>query len=186
METPKERFIRLLLSTQRNGVEALIDALEHSDWFVAPASSKYHCAYEGGLVDHSLAVYDELERLYSAYPELDIAEQSRTIVALLHDLCKIYTYTQVEKFRKNEFGQWEKYLAYEHNESYKFGGHGSKSVFLASRYITLTDTEAAAINCHMSTWEEGKVQEISQVFKVNPLAWLIHVADESATFIQMK
>lgn len=189
METPKERFIRLLLSTERTGasdVATLIKDLEMSDWFVAPASSKYHCAYKGGLVDHSLAVYDELERLYAAYPELNISEQSRIIVALLHDLCKINTYKQVEKFKKNEFGQWEKYLAYEHDESYKFGGHGSKSVFLASRYIVLTDEEAAAINCHMSTWEEGKVQEISQVFNVNPLAWLLHIADESATFIQKK
>lgn len=192
MKTPKERFIELLRSTHRTGINDLIYFLEgpKSDWFTAPASSRFHGSYPGGLVDHSLAVYDELVRIKASYADVqvikDIPEASCTLVALLHDLCKINTYHPVVKKRKNEDGNWEEYQSYDRNEEFKFGGHGSKSVFLATRHIDLTDTEAAAINCHMSTWEMGKTQEISEVFNDNPLAWLLHVADESATFILKK
>lgn len=187
METPRERFIRLLRSTETPGMEDLITYLDSSDWFQAPASAKYHGAYAGGLVDHCLAVYDEMEKIAKAYEgAISTAHQSRIIVALLHDLCKIYTYKPVEKSRKNMFGQWEKYQGWEHSEQYKFGGHGSKSVYIAMCYIKLNPTEAAAINCHMSTWEEGKTRELSQVFNDNPLAWMLHVADEAATFIAKK
>lgn len=189
METPRERFIRLLSSTDRRGIDNLIEWLDgpSADWFTAPASSRYHGAYPGGLVDHCLAVYDELERLAAAYAgQVTTSPSSRIIIALLHDLCKVNIYKPVVKSRKNEQGCWEKYNGYEHAEQYKFGGHGSKSVFLASRFIQLTDVEAAAINCHMATWEEGKQKEISQVFNDNPLAWMLHVADEAATFIQKK
>lgn len=189
MQTPKERFIELLNRTRRSGVQDLINYLDcpNSDWFTAPASTRYHGSYAGGLVDHSLAVYDELERLVEAYAEETcILPSSRIICALLHDLCKINTYKQVEKSRKNSNGVWEKYLGWEHDEQFKFGGHGSKSVYIAMQYIKLTDEEAAAINSHMATWEEGKTAEVSQVFQNNKLAWLLHVADEAATFIQKK
>lgn len=188
METPRQRFMGLLLSTERPGMMALVAYLdEQTDWYKAPASTKYHGAYEGGLVDHSLAVYDELERLCSAYEDtLDIPKDSRIIMALLHDLCKANTYKPVMKSRKTPSGTWEQYQGYERDEQYKFGGHGSKSVFLASRFIQLTDVEAAAINCHMGTWEQGKTYEINAVWNEYPAAWLLHAADESATFILKK
>lgn len=189
METPRERFIRLLRSTEREGIDKLIDWLDgpDSDWFTAPASSHYHDAYPGGLVDHCLAVHDEMERLAEAYMDtITTQPKSRIIIALLHDLCKINTYKPVVKSRKNEQGYWEKYDGYEHAEQYKFGGHGSKSVFLASRFIQLTDAEAAAINCHMATWEDGRTRETSNVFNEYPEAWMIHAADEAATFIRKK
>lgn len=187
MQTPKERYIELLSSTHTPGVENLIEFLQTSDWFRAPASSAYHGAYEGGLVDHSLAVYDELERLYATYSDkCAISPQSRILVALLHDLCKVNTYKPVEKSRKNESGYWEKYMGWNHEEQFKFGGHGSKSVFLAMQYIQLSPIEAAAINCHMGTWDCDDVRPISQVFNDNPLAWLLHVADEAATFVDKK
>jgi hypothetical protein len=189
METPAERYINLLRSTQVPGIEDLISYLNSpsSDWFTAPASSKYHGAYAGGLVDHCLAVYDELERIATVYNDkVATARSSRIIVALLHDLCKINTYKPTEKSRKNMFGQWEKYQTWDHDECFKFGGHGSKSVYIAQQYIKLNPAEAAAINCHMATWEEGKQGVISQVFNDNPLAWMLHVADEAATFIDQK
>lgn len=188
MQTPRERFIRLIQDSGKYNCEELIDWLDgpESDWFTAPASTKHHGAYPGGLVDHSLAVYDELKRIAEAYKDIvQIPGPSLIIVALLHDLCKINTYKQVKKFRKVSTG-WEEYVGYERDEQFKFGGHGSKSVYLASRCITLTPEEAAAINCHMSTWEAGKTWEISQVFTENPLAWMLHVADEAATFIMKK
>lgn len=192
METPRERFISLLRSTGAAGVEDLIAWLDgpHCDFFVAPASTKYHCAYEGGLVDHSLAVFDECVRLYNAFqdrPEFRVMSKASVIkVALLHDVCKANMYKSVEKSRKNASGSWEKYMGWDHDEQFKFGGHGSKSVFIVSRYLDLTDEEAAAINCHMGTWDAKDVQPISQVFNENPLAWMLHVADESATFVMKK
>lgn len=187
METPRERFINLLRTTCVPGIEDLITYLDNSDWFRAPASSKYHGAYEGGLVDHCLAVYDELEKIAKAYEgAITTRPASRILVALLHDLCKINTYKPVEKSRKNAAGYWEKYMGWDHTEDYKFGGHGSKSVYIAMCYIKLSPDEAAAINCHMSTWEEGRIKEVSQVFNDNPLAWMLHVADEAATFIDQK
>lgn len=192
MEDNKERFISLLRSTGRPGIEELIAYLDSpdSDWFKAPASTKYHCACEGGLVEHSLAVFDECVRLYNAYSDrqevANLSKASITLVALLHDMCKLNMYKQVEKFRKNEFGSWEKYLTYEHGEQFKFGGHGSKSVFLITGFVKLTQQEAAAVNCHMGTWDVKEVQLISQVYAENPLAWLLHVADEAATFIDKK
>ena len=192
METPKERFISLLRSTEAKGVEDLIAWLDdpHCDFFVAPASTRYHCAYEGGLVDHSLAVFDECIRLCNAYadrPEIAAISRASVIkVALLHDVCKANMYKPAMKSRKNAAGSWEKYLGWDHDEQFKFGGHGSKSVFIVSRYLDLTDEEAAAINCHMGTWDVKDVQLISQVYNENPLAWMLHVADESATFILKK
>lgn len=180
----KERFIQLLQSTERPGITNLLAWLETTDWYTAPASSKYHGAYAGGLVEHSLAVYDELVRLNSAYADVlgPINADSTIIMALLHDLCKVNTYATEVRNRKNAFGQWEQYNAYTKKEGLCFGGHGSKSVYIASRFIQLYDLEAIAINCHMATWENGKQAEIGDAYNQNPQAWLLHVADEAATF----
>ena len=185
METPKEQFIALLRKTGREGIEDLIAYLDSpdSDWFTAPASSRFHGAYPGGLVDHSLAVWNEFVRLYQAYQDkVNISYESMAIMALLHDLCKINTYIPTEKSRKTAAG-WEKYQGYDKHEEYLFGGHGSKSVFIASRFIKLTDEEAAAINCHMATWEDGRTYVTSEVYHKYPAAWMLHAADEAATFI---
>ena len=182
----KNRFMSLLRSTERPGIEPLLEWLETTDWYSAPASTKYHGAYPGGLVEHSLAVYDELVRLNSAYSDRLglISHDSQIIMALLHDLCKVDTYKSESRNRKNAFGNWESYTIYTRDEKFCFGGHGSKSVFLASRFIPLTDLESIAINCHMATWEDGKSYAIGEAFRQTPQAWLLHVADEAATFVQ--
>ena len=189
MQTPKERFISLLVSTGREGVTELLEWLEHTDWYTAPASSRYHGSYPGGLVDHSLAVFDECVRLYNAYQDksevANLSRQSIILVSLLHDLCKVNTYTPSEKSRKTSTG-WEKYQGYDFDEQLKFGGHGSKSVFLIMQFIKLSPWEAAAVNCHMGTWDTTNYTQISDTFKDNPLAYLLHAADESATFIMKK
>ena len=182
----KERFVQLLKSTGRAGIEELLIWLETTDWYKAPASTRYHGAYPGGLVDHSLAVFEELDRLTKAYAPIlgPISQESVIIMALLHDLCKVNTYKEELRNRKNAFGAWEQYTAYTKKEDLAFGGHGSKSVFIASRFIQLYDLEAVAINCHMATWENGKQVEIGDAFRQNPHAWLLHVADEAATFVR--
>lgn len=85
----KERFLELCKSVNREGMDKLLDWLETSDFYFAPASTKNHGAYSGGLVEHSLNVYDELKRLLSVYPEIKVSEDSVIIAALFHDLCKV-------------------------------------------------------------------------------------------------
>lgn len=178
--TDREKFIARC-SFQRDGKAELLQWLQASDFFTAPASTKYHGAFEGGLCAHSLTVYGQLCRLCAAYPELDIPEDSKIIVALFHDLCKVNAYSVEKRYRKDAEGKWETYDAFVANEKVHFGGHGSKSVFILQSFIKLTVEEAVAINCHMGGWDGEK--SVAEAFKQFPLAWLLHVADESATFI---
>lgn len=177
----KERFISLCSSIKRDGIDELMNWLEKSDFYTAPASSRYHGAYQGGLLQHSLNVYDELKRLLSAYPEVKCSEESAVICSLFHDLCKVNFYATEKRNRKNQLGQWESYDAYIIDEKFKFGGHGSKSVFLVQHFIKLTPEEATSINCHMSCWDGNK--DVGSAYEQNSLAWLVHVADEAATYI---
>ncbi|MBQ2469187.1 MAG: hydrolase, partial [Clostridia bacterium] len=72
----KERFLSLCGTIDRDGIDKLLGWLETSDFFTCPASTKYHGAYRGGLLEHSLNVYDELQRLLAAYPEIEAKEES--------------------------------------------------------------------------------------------------------------
>lgn len=182
--TNKERFISLLKQVDRNGVEELLAYIESSDFYIAPASTRFHGAYTGGLLEHSLNVYDELKRLLPAYPEVKVHEDSIIICSLLHDLCKANTYKCCKKWRRDENNKWENYDSWEHDERFHYGGHGSKSVYMAQYFIKLTQEEAVAINCHMSSWEDGAARSVGDAFEQFPFAWLLHVADESATFIK--
>lgn len=177
----KERFISLCKTINRDGVDELLDWLEKNDFYVCPASSKFHGAYPGGLLAHSLNVYDELKRLLRVYSEVQVSEESVVIAALFHDLCKVNMYVTEKRNRKNSTGQWESYDAYTTKEQFCYGGHGSKSVFLTQHFIPLTPEEAVAINCHMSSWDNNL--DVGKAFEQFPFAWLLHVADESATYI---
>ena len=186
MMTSKERFVSLCEGINRKGIDELMSWLEIKDFYTAPASTRFHGAHEGGLVEHSLNVYDELCRLLSVYPEVQVPNESVLICSLFHDLCKVEIYDKEKRNRKNSDGVWESYDAYTINEKFCYGGHGSKSVFLIQHFIHLTPEEAVAIQCHMSTWEDGMGRSIGSAFEQFPLAWLTHVADEAATFIKEK
>ena len=164
----------------RSGSAELMEWLESTDFFQAPASTKYHEAYSGGLEEHSVKVYHELHRLLKAYPELAVSDETIAIVSLLHDVCKANCYKVEYRNRKNEAtGQWEKYPAYTFNEDFCFGGHGSKSVYLIQKFMPLTDQEAVAINCHMGA--SANDYSVFDSFRAYPLAFLLHTADVSAT-----
>lgn len=164
----------------REGHISLMGWLVSTDFFQAPASTKYHEPYPGGLADHSVKVYHELHRLLKAYPELAVSDETIAIVSLLHDVCKADCYKTEYRNRKNEnTGQWEKYPAYTFKEDFCFGGHGSKSVYLIQKFMHLTDDEAVAINCHMGV-ENGNFN-IYDAFRAYPLALLLHTADVAAT-----
>ena len=94
-QTNIERFEHLLRSTEREGIEELIEFIRKSDFYTAPASTKYHSCHEGGLLEHTLNVYDRLiikfnDELWKS--KVDVGEDSLIIAALLHDLCKCYFY----------------------------------------------------------------------------------------------
>lgn len=167
----------------RDGINELLDWLEKSDFFTAPASTKYHGAYEGGLCEHSLNVFDQLARLVHEDPlgsGCTFSDESIAIVSLFHDLCKVNMYKQDFKNVKVN-GVWTQVPCYTHDEKFVFGGHGSKSVFLIERFMMLTLEEAVAINCHMGSWDGNK--DVGAAFERYPLAWFTHVADEAATFL---
>lgn len=178
----KERFISLYSTVNREGMAELMKWLDDNDFYICPASSRFHGAYPGGLLEHSLNVYDELKRLLSVYPEIKVSEDSVVVAALFHDLCKVNMYVTEKRNRKNENGQWESYDAYTIKEKFCYGGHGSKSVFLVQHFIKLTTEEAVAINAHMSCWDGNT--SVGNAYEQFPFAWLLHVADESATYIK--
>lgn len=176
----KNRFTDIVNEKiKRSGVDKLMDYLEKSDFFVCPASTRFHEAYEGGLLEHSLKVYDQLVLLNEAY-NAGYSEETLAITALFHDICKIGCYkTSFRNVKNEETGKWEKVPFYEFNEDLTFGGHGSKSVFLIQWFMKLTVEEAVAINCHMGV-ENGNY-DILNAHRQYPIAFLVHTADMAAT-----
>ena len=195
MKEKKVRFIELLRSTGRQGIEEVINYLEKSGFFTAPASTKHHLSFEGGLMEHSLNVYDMAMALrgpiVAMKPEKEekLAEKSIIIAALLHDICKANIYKKAKKWNKNDLGQWEQYDAYETDYSRMPVGHGEKSVImLLSLGLKLTLDETVAIRWHMGAWDlafqsyEAK-SNISEAGNRYPLLSLIQSADNMATHI---
>ena len=183
LEKQKQEFLTLCRENiHREGLEDLLNWLQRSDFFTAPASTRYHGAYAGGLCEHSLDVYAMAKKGIAGY-ELDLSEESVVISALFHDLCKVNFYKEDVRNQKID-GVWREVPYYTIEEKYCFGGHGSKSVFLVQQFMKLKTDEAAAINCHMGATAGGdSVRETSNAFQAFPLAWIIHVADEAATYL---
>lgn len=189
--TNKERFIELLRSTKREGIEKLIDFLEKTDFFTAPASTRFHMSCEGGLLQHSLNVYDclaglgtttgDVQEFQAAGMRLDsIPQESIIIVALLHDLCKVNFYATEMRWRKDANQKWEQYPVYTVNDRNPYG-HGEKSVMMASEFIHLTMEERYAIRWHMGMSEANIIQTYCQAAEKYPLVLFTHMADQMAT-----
>lgn len=181
----KEEFINLYKNyICRPGGSDLLEWLESTDFFTAPASTRFHGDYEGGLCNHSINVWEELVRLLKAYPEVKVTAETAAIVALLHDVCKVGCY-KTELRNKKVNGVWVQQPTYVFQEDFCFGGHGSKSVYLIQKHMALTEVEAVAINCHMGFADRSPSDySIGNAYEQHPLAWLLHVADESATYIR--
>lgn len=182
----KEEFLKIAVrEIGRPGISDLLSWLEGTDFYTAPASSRYHGAFEGGLAMHSLNVYVRLKELSEVYwDDGPIPRESLAIVALFHDLCKVGCYkVSTRNVKNDQTGQWEKVPFYKHEEDFPFGGHGSKSVYLVQHFMKLEPHEAAAINCHMGAWDRHDYGDPGRVFENNRLAWMLHVADEAATYI---
>ena len=180
IQSNKERIIELCSHITRPGIENLMKWLDSSDFYTAPASSRYHVAEPGGLAQHSINVFLELNRLLAAYSEVSVPEESVIIASIFHDLCKVNFYKTEMRNRKNDHGVWESYESYTIDEKFKFGGHGSKSVFLIQNFMKLTAEEAVAINCHMGFSDN---EHVGEVYEQHPFALLVSWADQAAAFI---
>lgn len=184
--TKQEFLEELKNNVKREGVEDLIAYLEKSDFFTAPASTKFHSAYEGGLVDHSYNVYKRLTAL-AAQENAEYTEETLAICGLLHDLCKANTY-KTEMRNVKEGGTWVQKPYYATEEKFPFG-HGEKSVWILQNFIRLSPEEALAIDWHMGGFDarvRGGSYSMTEVFEKNPLAVMLHTADLMATYLDEK
>lgn len=180
----REEFINLLRSTNREGIEELIEFLDKTDFYKAPASTRYHGNFEGGLVQHSMKVYEILKNnVENAVIDLNVSEDTLIISALLHDICKANFYKVDYRNAKNERGEWEKVPYYTVDDTIPYG-HGEKSVMMLSEYIKLTAEEKYAIRWHMGFTEPKELYgTLGQAFKKYPLALFLHEADLEATYL---
>ncbi len=186
------RFEKLLRDTGRENIDYVLEDLDNWGFFEAPASSQGHGAFAGGLLEHSLNVYDAamdarksmIELRPDLEPDLDV--DSIAIAALLHDVCKADFYRLVKKKRRNEVGQYEEFEQYEiHDENFPVG-HGEKSVILLLQSgLDLKDDEIYAIRWHMGPWNLSRDDEkfYRQAGRATPLQPLIHAADTLASAI---
>ena len=177
----KEKVKELLNKINRPGMNELMDFLEKSDYYKAPASTRYHGAYEKGLMEHSYKVYEILKEKVE-FHKLEVSEETLIIVTLLHDLCKVNFYKVDYRNAKNAKGEWEKVPYYTIEDTIPYG-HGEKSVMMLTEYIKLTNEEKYAIRWHMGFSEPKEVYgTLGQAFKKYPLALLLHEADMEATY----
>lgn len=185
----KEQFLHIYNEKiTREGADKLLDFLENkSDFFTAPASTRFHGAYEGGLLRHSLNVYEcllsylERERVKEQY-KIAVSDETAAIVALLHDICKVNFYMVQMRNSKNEkTGQWEKVPYYTINDTLPYG-HGEKSVYMISGFMRLSRAEAMAIRWHMGFSGGEDPNTVGKALEMYPLAFAMTVADMEASY----
>lgn len=192
---------------ERDGVEELMTYIsEKTDFFTAPASTQFHMACVGGLLQHSLNVYDCLVAKKSnpvwANVLADIPEESLIVMSLLHDLCKVNFYVQGTKNQKtydpdkvkaaegwqikhDAMGDfiWETVLRYEIQDTMPLG-HGEKSVMLINCFMKLKTPEIFAIRWHMGFSEEkANYKALGEAMEKYPIVLALHEADLEASKI---
>ena len=190
----KEKFLEILSATGRKGIGNVLGKLDELGFFEAPASTRFHLSDKGGLMEHSLNVYEAAlflrEQVILRKPELEeqLPLDSIAICALLHDVCKTDIYKESILSRKNDDGYWEKYVGF--TVDYQAGtplGHGEKSViYLLSWGLEMKPEEMLAIRWHMGAWDlplqspEHK-ESLNVARAKTPLVSLISSADGIAT-----
>lgn len=188
------RFEAELAKVNRPGMDKLLAYIRKSDFYKAPASTKYHLSCEGGLLQHSLNVLDALrgilhqpyntgdwEYQVAGQPLLQVSDDTVIIIALLHDICKTYFYTTSMRNAKNEqTGKWEKVPYFTVKDRMPLG-HGDKSVMIIKQYIDLTTPEMYAIWHHMGFTENADFQTLTNAIDQFPIIWAMHTADMMAS-----
>ena len=188
--TNREKFLDIYSTyIKREGAQELLAWLTgtNSDFFTAPASTRYHSAYEGGLLEHSINVYECL-RDYLARNKvrdefgLSYSDETIAIVSLLHDLCKVNVYrVSTRNVKDPATGPWKPMPYYEFDDNLPYG-HGEKSVYVISGFMRLTREEAFAIRYHMGFSNEDDARNVGKAFELFPLALALSIADTEATY----
>mgnify|MGYP004523289425 FL=1 len=189
IENNKQQIIDIYRNcVKREGSDKLLDYLiNKSDFFTAPASTRFHGAYDGGLAQHSLNVYNcfkaylERDRVRELY-NLNASDETIAVCALLHDICKVNVYTRGTRNVKNEeTGQWEKVPTFFFDDGLPYG-HGEKSVYMITGFMRLTREEAFAIRYHMGFSGEENANKVGKAFGMFPLAFALSTADMEASY----
>ncbi len=181
----QEEFCRIFRENiTREGSDRLLGWLTTTDFFTAPASTKYHCACEFGLVQHSINVYQVMRERY--FEEGD-SEETFALCGLLHDVCKAQFYkVSTRNVKNDETGAWEKKPYYSIEDAFPYG-HGEKSVYLIERFVRLKPAEAVAIRWHMGSFDDaakGGSFAVSNAYDRYPLAVKLHLSDLEATYLR--
>lgn len=173
---------------KRDGAEALLEYLQKSDFFVAPASTQFHSAYEGGLCEHSLKVFkrflNAVKNEYGENFEEKVSMETIAICSLLHDVCKIDMF-KVDYRNKKVDNNWVQVPYYTVEDGLPYG-HGEKSVYILSGFMRLTREEAMIINWHMGGFDarvKGGSYSLSDAFYKFPLAVIFHTCDMLSTYL---
>lgn len=188
----KDEFLEIFYdNVEREGAEALIDWLQRTDFFMAPASMRRHANYPGGLCEHSIHVYKRFIKLlqneYGDNWTEKLSPESAAIIALFHDLCKVGIYKEDVKNVKVD-NVWVQKPYYREEDLLPYG-HGEKSVYILSGFMKLERVEAMAINWHMGEYDprvKGGTYSLANAFYQFPICFLIHVADLQATYLDEK
>lgn len=183
----KEEFLSIYNEIiKRDGADNFLNYLLKTDFFTAPASTRFHGSHEGGLLEHSLNVYHclkdylERDRTKQLY-RMNYSEETIALCALLHDVCKVNFYKTDYRNAKNERGEWEKVPYYTIDDTLPYG-HGEKSVYIISGFMRLTREEAFAIRYHMGFSGVEDKNSIGKAFEMFPLAFALSVADMEASY----
>lgn len=179
----EKRIIGVHMLSRPEGYQAMIDWLRNTDFYRAPASSKYHESFVGGLLTHTIKVYNCTLDLLKSPTFADVNTKSAALASLCHDWCKIGLYESYQKNVKNEkTGEWEKVTAFRRNMKGIPMGHGATSMFIASHFFSLSNEEALAIRWHMGEYNvaPNEMDELHLANSKYPLCYLIQFADRAA------
>ena len=147
--------------------------LKSTDYFSAPASTKYHAAYPGGLFDHNMNVLDELLRLTRNHTTCPWGRpESPFIIATLHDVTKLGLY--LEQKDNDE-------ITYVKNPDYVWNGHGEDSVNKLLMHMELTEEEKMCIRYHMGAYETEDWDGYDKAIRMYPNVLWTHAADMIAS-----
>lgn len=187
----KDKFIKAYTENiARPGADKLLAWIESSDFFAAPASTRFHLSSPGGLLEHSLHVFERMKAICANEATItpgfnEPSMETIAVCGLLHDICKANFYAVEMRNRKNDQGRWEQYPFYVVDDKLPYG-HGEKSVYIISGFMRLSREEAMAIRWHMGFADNdfrGGGYSVGNAFEKFPLAVLLHIADLQATYL---
>lgn len=185
--TTKEQFIEMAKGITRPGIDQMMAWLETTDFYTAPASTRFHGAEEGGLCAHSITVAKRLLEIADLWAPNQYSRDTLLTVALFHDLCKVFTYpVSTRNVKDKTTGRWKEVPYYDFKPKESVGGnnHGDLSCYrITATGMPLSMEEYAAVNNHMGVSNAANANTVWTCYEMYTLSWLLHVADEAATVI---